>query len=72
MNFSGVIFSAVVLILLSDDATCKRDCKSECCSFVEGFPSRLKELRSSYKQIFKLYVSIFWLMSILDIRSIKS
>ncbi|XP_056590892.1 interleukin-10 [Triplophysa dalaica] len=66
MNFSGVIFSAVVLILLSDNATCKRDCKSECCSFVEGFPSRLKELRSSYKQIFKLYESNDDLEALLD------
>lgn len=67
MKFSGVIFSAVVLLLLSDTAQCKRDCKSECCAFVEGFPARLKELRSSYKQILKFYVSTFWLMSSLDI-----
>nr|XP_055041158.1 interleukin-10-like [Misgurnus anguillicaudatus]XP_055041159.1 interleukin-10-like [Misgurnus anguillicaudatus]XP_055041160.1 interleukin-10-like [Misgurnus anguillicaudatus]XP_055041162.1 interleukin-10-like [Misgurnus anguillicaudatus]XP_055041163.1 interleukin-10-like [Misgurnus anguillicaudatus]XP_055041164.1 interleukin-10-like [Misgurnus anguillicaudatus]XP_055041165.1 interleukin-10-like [Misgurnus anguillicaudatus] len=58
MNFSGVILSAVLVLLLSLTAQCRKiDCKSVCCTFVEGFPARLKELRSSYKEILKFYDS---------------
>ncbi|CAM4732282.1 hypothetical protein PO909_020532 [Leuciscus waleckii] len=58
MIFSGVIFSALVMLLLSESAQCRRvDCKSECCSFVEGFPVRLKELRSAYREIQRFYES---------------
>lgn len=58
MNFSGLILSAVLVLLLSVTAQCRKtNCKSECCTFVEGFPARLKELRSSYKEILKFYES---------------
>ncbi|XP_048028422.1 interleukin-10 isoform X2 [Megalobrama amblycephala] len=58
MIFSRVIFSAMVMLLLSESAQCRRvDCKSECCSFVEGFPVRLKELRSAYREIQRFYES---------------
>ncbi|XP_073681934.1 interleukin-10 [Garra rufa] len=57
MIFTGVILSALVMLLLSD-AECRRvDCKTECCSFVEGFPVRLKELRSAYREIQRFYES---------------
>ncbi|XP_043108301.1 interleukin-10 [Puntigrus tetrazona] len=58
MVFTGVILSALLMLLLSDSAQCRRvDCKTECCSFVEGFPVRLKELRSAYREIQKFYES---------------
>nr|UDM55067.1 interleukin-10 [Misgurnus anguillicaudatus] len=58
MNFSGLILSAVLVLLLSLTAQCRKtNCKSECCTFAEGFPARLKELRSSYKEILKFYES---------------
>lgn len=67
MVFSGVILSALVMFLLSDSAQCRRvDCKTDCCSFVEGFPVRLKELRSAYREIQNFYVSIFRLLSSSD------
>ncbi|XP_067287988.1 interleukin-10 [Pseudorasbora parva] len=56
MIFSGVILSALLMFLLSESAQCRKvDCKSECCSFVEGFPVRLKELRSAYREIQRFY-----------------
>jgi len=65
MIFSGVILSALVMLLLSESAQCRRvDCKSDCCSFVEGFPVRLKELRSAYREIQSFYVSIFRLIAL--------
>lgn len=65
MIFTGVILSSLVMLLLSDSAQCRRvDCKSDCCSFVEGFPVRLKELRSAYREIQRFYVSSFILISI--------
>nr|QEL53747.1 interlukin 10 [Tor putitora] len=58
MVFTGVILSALTMLLLSDSAQCRRvDCKSDCCSFVEGFPVRLKELRSAYREIQRFYES---------------
>lgn len=32
-------------------------CNNRCCSFVEGFPARLKILRENYSQIQDFYVS---------------
>ncbi|XP_051528714.1 interleukin-10-like [Myxocyprinus asiaticus] len=65
MIFSGVMFS--LMFLLSDNAQCRKvDGKSECCSLVEGFPVRLKELRSSYKEIQSFYESNDDLDALLD------
>ncbi|XP_051967234.1 interleukin-10 [Xyrauchen texanus] len=67
MVFSGVIISALIMFLISGSAQCRRvDCKSECCSFVEGFPVRLKELRVSYREIQKFYESNDDLDALLD------
>lgn len=67
MIFTGVILSALVMLLLTDSAQCRRvDCKNDCCTFVEGFPVRLKELRSAYREIQRFYVSIFRLISSSD------
>ncbi|XP_076845268.1 interleukin-10 isoform X1 [Brachyhypopomus gauderio] len=42
--------------LLLEFAECKRfNCKDKCCEFVEGFPVRLKALRSSYSEIRDYY-----------------
>ncbi|XP_073732561.1 interleukin-10-like [Misgurnus anguillicaudatus] len=59
MNFSGVILSAVLVLLLSLTAQYRKtNCKCDCCTFVEGFPARLKELRSSCNtEILKFYES---------------
>ncbi|NP_001018621.2 interleukin-10 precursor [Danio rerio] len=58
MIFSGVILSALLTLLLCDCAQSRRvECKTDCCSFVEGFPLRLRELRSAYKEIQKFYES---------------
>ncbi|KTF91361.1 hypothetical protein cypCar_00012555 [Cyprinus carpio] len=58
MIFTGVILSALVMLLLTDSAQCRRvDCKNDCCTFVEGFPVRLKELRSAYREIQRFYES---------------
>uniref|UniRef100_A0A9J7Y1D6 Interleukin-10 n=2 Tax=Cyprinus carpio TaxID=7962 RepID=A0A9J7Y1D6_CYPCA len=52
MIFTGVILSALVMLLLSVSAQCRRmDCKSDCRSFVEGFPMRLKKLCSTYREV---------------------
>ncbi len=67
MSFTGVIISALVMLLFSESAQCRRvDCKSDCCSFVEGFPVRLKELRSAYREIQRFYVSMFRMISSSD------
>ncbi|XP_051957801.1 interleukin-10-like [Xyrauchen texanus] len=66
MIFSGVMFS-LIMFLLSDKAHCRKvDCKSECCSLVEGFPVRLKELRSSYSEIQNFYQSTDDLGALID------
>ncbi|XP_056323688.1 interleukin-10 [Danio aesculapii] len=58
MIISGVILSALLTLLLCDCAHSRRvECKTDCCSFVEGFPVRLRELRSAYKEIQKFYES---------------
>lgn len=48
-----------VLLLLCSSCTvwCAVVCNNRCCSFVEGFPARLKLLRESYSQIRDYYVS---------------
>lgn len=48
-----------VLLLLCSSCTvwCAAVCNNRCCSFVEGFPARLKLLRESYSQIRDYYVS---------------
>ncbi|TRY97351.1 hypothetical protein DNTS_031691 [Danionella cerebrum] len=67
MLFSRVILSALVMFLLSAIAQCRRvDCNSDCCSFVEGFPVRLKELRSAYREIQRFYESNDDLEPLLD------
>lgn len=48
-----------VLLLLSSSCTgwCATICNNRCCSFVEGFPARLKMLRENYSNIRDYYVS---------------
>lgn len=48
-----------VLLLLSFSCTvrCAAICNNRCCSFVEGFPARLKMLRENYSNIRDYYVS---------------
>uniref|UniRef100_A0A9J7XBD7 Uncharacterized protein n=2 Tax=Cyprinus carpio TaxID=7962 RepID=A0A9J7XBD7_CYPCA len=60
MIFTGVILSALVMLLLSVSAQCRRmDCKSDCRSFVEGFPMRLKKLCSTYREVQILQIVLF-------------
>lgn len=48
-----------VLLLLSSPCAvwCATICNNRCCSFVEGFPARLKMLRENYSNIRDYYVS---------------
>ncbi|XP_058229818.1 interleukin-10 isoform X1 [Hemibagrus wyckioides] len=49
---------SLLAALLLGAAQCKRiTCQDSCCSFVEGFPVRLKALRSSYSIIRDYYES---------------
>lgn len=59
--FRFLLLSLLTALLLGA-AQCKKIiCKREdsCCAFVEGFPVRLKALRSSYDVIRDYYVSSF-------------
>lgn len=50
---------SVLLLLLGSSCTvwCTTICNNRCCSFVEGFPARLKMLRENYSNIREYYVS---------------
>ncbi|KAM9443640.1 interleukin-10 [Clarias gariepinus] len=50
---------ALLTALLIDTVQCKKICKEQdsCCSFVEGFPGKLKAIRSSYAAIRDYYES---------------
>ncbi|MBN3303368.1 interleukin-10 [Amia ocellicauda] len=46
----------LAVALLSETALCKKaHCRDECCTFVETFPSRLKELRTAFEKIRDYY-----------------
>ncbi|KAK1800032.1 hypothetical protein P4O66_006533 [Electrophorus voltai] len=66
MLFSRALLLSLLTALLFEYARSKRiNCKDKCCEFVEGFPVRLKHLRSSYSQIQDYYVStVFFLTHI--------
>ncbi|XP_026868710.1 interleukin-10 [Electrophorus electricus] len=56
MLFSRALLLSLLTALLFEYARSKRiNCKDKCCEFVEGFPVRLKHLRSSYSQIQDYY-----------------
>ncbi|XP_060765765.1 interleukin-10 [Neoarius graeffei] len=55
--FRFLLLSLLTALLLQA-AQCKKSiCKDSCCTFVEGFPVRLKTLRSSYAMIREYYES---------------
>lgn len=58
-----LLLSLLTVLLLRAAQCTKIICKDSCCSFVEGFPLRLKALRSSYAVIRDYYVSSFQLLS---------
>uniref|UniRef100_A0A4W5M2Q1 Interleukin family protein n=1 Tax=Hucho hucho TaxID=62062 RepID=A0A4W5M2Q1_9TELE len=57
----------LVAALQCEHAQCRRvPCSDRCCSFVEGFPVRLKELRTAFSTIRDYYVSSLSLLSTLS------
>lgn len=61
--FRFLLLSLLTALLLQA-AQCKKSiCKDSCCTFVEGFPVRLKTLRASYAMIREYYVSSFQMLS---------
>lgn len=51
------LLSVLLLLCSSCAAWCAAICNNRCCSFVEGFPARLKMLRENYSNIRDYYVS---------------
>ncbi|XP_066527271.1 interleukin-10 [Hoplias malabaricus] len=56
MHFFRFLLCSLLTMLLAEYSQCIAiPCKDNCCSFVEGFPLRLKNLRSSYDEIRDYY-----------------
>nr|WAB71024.1 interleukin 10 [Takifugu obscurus] len=53
----GSLLSVLLLLCCACTVWCAALCNNRCCSFVEGFPARLKMLRENYSQIRDYYVS---------------
>lgn len=51
------LLSVLLLLGFSCTVRCASICNNRCCSFVEGFPARLKMLRENYSNIREYYVS---------------
>lgn len=51
------LLSVLLLLFSSSTVWCAAICNNRCCSFVEGFPARLKMLRENYANIRDYYVS---------------
>ncbi|KAJ8360523.1 hypothetical protein SKAU_G00170480 [Synaphobranchus kaupii] len=47
--------SLLLTALLLEPAHCRKDCKDKCCSFLDNFSVRLKELRTSFAKIKDYY-----------------
>ncbi|KAI5614424.1 interleukin-10 precursor, partial [Silurus asotus] len=62
-----LLLSLLTALLLKTAQCSKIICRDSCCSFVEGFPVRLKALRSSYAVIQDYYVSSFQMICIFNV-----
>ncbi|XP_003973743.1 interleukin-10 [Takifugu rubripes] len=51
----GSLLSVLLLLCCACTVWCAALCNNRCCSFVEGFPARLKMLRENYSQIRDYY-----------------
>ncbi|KAG9352895.1 hypothetical protein JZ751_017471 [Albula glossodonta] len=50
-----VLRCLLLVVLLLHTADCTKNCRDRCCTFLENFPGRLKELRTSFAKIRDYY-----------------